>query len=224
MFLKPCLCLLIVQSWSKELPQKTAICKTAISIELIKATKYVTSRVLNLWPMGQMLPAEPWHQSCGAFHRLGNLAAGEQWQLILSPSLLLNSQSWYDALELGHALFPSCGWVGTGPYPLLPAGLGYAPSLFMTYLGPGHTPFLPRGWVVPLPLCGARLSPLPLCGWIRAGLLPPPHQLPTQSDGAPLHLPWVPDWDYWLDPAHRWTGHCTSTAQVGRKFEHQCAT
>lgn len=86
----------------------------------------------------------------------------------------------------------------------------------------GPHPLPLHGWIrvesCLLSPCGARPGPLLTHGWIRGQL---PLAPSVQLDGAPLHLMWVPDRDYQLYPACRWTGHWPS-GPPSKTFEHHC--
>lgn len=94
--------------------------------------------VLDLWPLGQVQPTEPWNLAHGAPQGLRNLAMGKQWQLILwsvswsraKPPFLLPDQagarscptssvwSWAKPLSTPHS------WIGTAPHPSLHSQMG----------------------------------------------------------------------------------------------------
>lgn len=165
----------------------------------MRAGEWPNPGLLNLWPMDQMQPAEPWYLACVAPHRWGHLAVREWWQLIPLPfptTKVPNPQHqaphsqvgahpccplpFAAGLGLGHAL---CSPPSTGSGPKSPSL-----SLQLDQDGPYPSPVWcqvkshlppPWGWI------GAQTSPLFPCG----ARLPPPPAPPTWPDGV---QPWLP--------------------------------
>lgn len=119
--------------------------------------------MLNVWPAGQMWPAQTWYLAHRTPHGLRNLAASEQQQLILplSPDARVpNPKPCTTGSRLSHALL--CGWIRARlcPLPTLPqrqVGTGSCPfSLHRAGLEPGCMHLPPHSQMVP---CGDHPGP-----------------------------------------------------------------